>query len=28
MPATTDFENKAKIPKVVGYLEISEAIKL
>ncbi len=28
MPATTDFENKAKVPKVVGYLEISEAIKL
>jgi hypothetical protein len=28
MPASTEFENKAKIPKVVGYLEISEAIKL
>ena len=28
MPATTDFENRDKIPKVVGYLEISEAIKL
>jgi hypothetical protein len=28
MPATTDFENKAKVQKIVGYLEISEAIKL
>jgi len=28
MPASTEFENRNKIPKVVGYLEISEAIKL
>jgi hypothetical protein len=28
MPATTEFDNRHKIPKVVGYLEISEAIKL
>jgi len=28
MPATTDFENKAKIPKVVGYLLLEDAIRL
>ncbi len=28
MPASTEFENRNKVPKVVGYLEISEAIKL
>ena len=28
MPASTEFENRNKIPKIVGYLEISEAIKL
>jgi hypothetical protein len=28
MPATTDFENKAKVPKVVGYLLLEDAIRL
>ena len=28
MPATTDFDNKAKVPKVVGYLLLEDAIRL
>lgn len=28
MPATTEFDNKAKIPKVVGYLLLEDAIRL
>jgi hypothetical protein len=28
MPASTEFENKAKVPKVVGYFLIDDAIKL
>lgn len=28
MPATSEFENREKVEKVVGYLEIEEAIKL
>ena len=28
MPATTEFENTNKIDKIVGYLDIEEAIKL
>ena len=28
MPATTEFDNKAKVPKVVGYLLLEDAIRL
>jgi len=28
MPASTEFENKAKVPKVVGYFLIEDAIRL
>ena len=28
MPATTEFDNKAKVPKVVGYLLVEDAIRL
>jgi len=28
MPATTEFENTNKIDKIVGYLDIEEAVKL
>jgi hypothetical protein len=28
MPATTEFENVDKVEKVVGYLDIEEAVKL
>ena len=28
MPATTEFDNTAKVEKIVGYLQIDEAIKL
>jgi hypothetical protein len=28
MPATTEFESKAKVPKVVGYLLLEDAIRL
>jgi hypothetical protein len=28
MPATTEFENSDKVEKVVGYLDIEEAVKL
>ena len=28
MPATTEFGNKAKVPKVVGYLLVEDAIRL
>jgi hypothetical protein len=28
MPATTEFENTDKVDKIVGYLDIEEAVKL
>jgi hypothetical protein len=28
MPATTDFENKTKVPKLVGYIVVEDAIRL
>jgi hypothetical protein len=28
MPATSEFANKSKVDKLVGYLDIEEAVKL
>jgi hypothetical protein len=28
MPATTEFENNTKVEKVVGYLDVDEAVRL